>query len=516
MSIKMDKKLLFVIILAITLRLPQLNSSFWLDEAAQALESARPLSQQLSIVNDFQPPLLHLIIHFAQYFSHNEVWLRFWGALLPGILTVFITYQLGVKLFSKKIALVASLLLATSSFHIFYSQELRPYALPALFAALSWSYLLVPPKSKQEKSWQLKLILVSAAGLYSSYLYPFVLITQGIFVLFGSEKFKKKTLTALSLAVFLFSPWLPSFLEQLSTGQLLRTQLSGWESVVSTPQLKSLPLTAGKFFYGVIDLDFSLAFLLVPAIVMAVLVFNFFATCSPKLKNSDAKKLFNSLVKNKRYNSILALLLWGFLSIVLSWLVSFVVPVLQPKRVLFALPAIYLLTSFAFVSLWEKAQKNAKPLESQLCTFALTLIFLVNIFGNWQYYINPKLQRENWRGLISNLQTMYPEKASVMVVSFPEAFAPLRWYDNSYEVIATGEFKTENVGDLAKLLKPVVEYNYVITFDYLSDLTDEKRLIPATISSFAFQEVDYLDYPNIGLVRIFSRKESITAYAHRN
>ena len=65
-----------ILLLALILRLPFLNGSFWMDEAAQALESARPLSQQLDIIPDFQPPLIHLILHFAMYLGREEWWLR--------------------------------------------------------------------------------------------------------------------------------------------------------------------------------------------------------------------------------------------------------------------------------------------------------------------------------------------------------------------------------------------------------------------------------------------------------
>ena len=66
------KKINLILVFALLLRIPLLNGSFWMDEAAQALEVIRPLSKQFDIIADFQPPLLHLILHFAQYFSHTE------------------------------------------------------------------------------------------------------------------------------------------------------------------------------------------------------------------------------------------------------------------------------------------------------------------------------------------------------------------------------------------------------------------------------------------------------------
>ena len=175
-----------IVLLALVLRLPLLSGSLWMDEAAQALESIRPLNQQLQIRDDFQPPLLHLLTHFALQISTSEWWLRWWGAVLPALLSIWLLPDLVVTLLrsgspsnqKKQLELMpyltgylAALWLATNSFHIFFSQELRPYSLAAWWAVLSWWLIL-----KQRPGWQLA--LASLAGLYSTYLYPFVLIGQ--------------------------------------------------------------------------------------------------------------------------------------------------------------------------------------------------------------------------------------------------------------------------------------------------------------------------------------------------
>jgi len=170
--VKKDSLLWLILIFALLLRLPLLTGCFWLDEAAQALESVRPFSQQLEIINDFQPPLLHYLVHFAAKVTITEWWLRLWGALIPGLVTIWATIKLGEKLFNKQVGLTAGLLLATSSFHVFYSQELRPYSLPAMWAMLSTLLLF-----KKDFSWW-QFAGITILGLYSSYLYPFLLLPQ--------------------------------------------------------------------------------------------------------------------------------------------------------------------------------------------------------------------------------------------------------------------------------------------------------------------------------------------------
>ncbi|MBD3279202.1 MAG: hypothetical protein GF390_00640, partial [Candidatus Pacebacteria bacterium] len=92
--------ILVILILALLMRLPHLTGSFWLDEAAQALESARPLAHQLDIQQDFQPPLIHLLVHFALYISRSEWWLRTVAALIPSLITIWASYQVVKQLFN--------------------------------------------------------------------------------------------------------------------------------------------------------------------------------------------------------------------------------------------------------------------------------------------------------------------------------------------------------------------------------------------------------------------------------
>lgn len=501
----MKHMLFFLIALALVLRLPLLTGSFWLDEAAQALEVTRPWHQQLQIVDDFQPPLMHLLLHMAQYVSHAEWWLRLWGALIPGVLTVALTFKLGKKVATPLIGIVAALLVATSSLHVFFSQELRPYALPAFFAILTWYYLLTQ-KELSSKS-QIGFVLGTAAGLYSSYLYPFVLVGQGLFQLATSAEQRKQFVLLVSAALLLFAPWVPSFLDQLQAGQQLRSDLPGWEVVVSTPQLKVLPLTLGKFFYGIVNIDLNLLFILPILALVVVIIFNLH------------KPLVS--ITNPEQRFLFGLLCWSFGSILVAWIISFWIPVVQPKRVLYALPAMYLFISYVLLFHLEPViKKQRAPItlnfKQKLSLFAVAGLLVVNMAGLAQYYGNPHLQRENWRSLIAEMHHRYPAEESIAVFSFPEPFAPFRWYTSEYPSLATEKLTTTAVPDLADQLKPVIEYQYVLVFDYLRDLTDPGNLVPATIESFGFQEVELIDYPNIGFVRVYSKQTTITADASRN
>ena len=278
---------LAIIALALVLRLPLLGGSFWLDEAAQALESARPWSQQLVIPDDFQPPLLHLLTWFSLQVGESEWWLRTVGALIPGLLTIWGAYLLGRKIVSQRVGLLAALLLSTSSFHIFFSQELRPYSLSALWAVWSWLFLLEneregsdfyqwPKNSRFARCLDFLpmgremcvYLLITWCGLYTSYLYPFVLASQLLFLL-GRRQWRDAVWVS-SVSIIGFLPWLPKFLEQLARGQLLRQNFPHWEDIVSFSLWKAPALTVGKFLFGVVDLEIN-AFFIGSLVVFSVL-----------------------------------------------------------------------------------------------------------------------------------------------------------------------------------------------------------------------------------------------------
>ena len=234
--------ILLILILALIVRLIGSNQSLWLDEAAQLMESVRPLKYQLDIQADFQPPLFHLILHYWLYLSRNEIILR----LLPiflGIATIYVAYLLFKELFNQKIALITSILLSLSPFHVWYSQEIRPYSLSALMGMLT-TYFLFKKKATGY-------IITAILAIYSTYFTPFLLMAHGIYLyLYQKQYFRKWCISMMVVFVF-FLPWCPFFFKQLSAGKGLINLLPGWDQAVSVSVIKALPLIFVKFILGI-------------------------------------------------------------------------------------------------------------------------------------------------------------------------------------------------------------------------------------------------------------------------
>lgn len=464
-------KILGLILLsALVLRLPLLNGSFWLDEAAQALESTRPLSQQLNIGEDYQPPLFHVVVHFFSLISTEEWWMRS-PSLLAGIGTIAILYLVLEEKFGRRTAILGSILLAVSPFHIFYSQELRPYSLATLWAALSWFVLLSDRFKSKRWVWY---VSVSALGMYTMYLYPFILLSQLIFVLMERRLDLKSIVYSQFAVALFFLPWLPSFLNQLHIGTALTSQLPGWSQAVATPQVKAIPLTLGKFLVGQIRFSGnSIIMVLTGALLLSIAL---------------------QILSRTKEKKVRFLLYWLIIPIFTSWLVSFFVPIIQPKRLLICLPALMGLIAIESGRFWRGV---------------VAAVFILETLSLVVYFQSPLLQRENWKGAVQRIEASAPV-GSTALFAFPTRLAPWEWYNSGkVRYIATSSIIVRNPADVSSVRSQLASVTTVYLFDYLRDLTDPNHQLEKELMSQGFVQTEIMDGFGIGFVRVFAMPQRL-------
>lgn len=108
------------------------RESLWYDELLQLDIAQGPLGQLAPRLRGHSGvPLDYIISHFWIMLGRGDAWVRV-PALVAGVLSVALAYRVGRALLGYPTALIFSLLLALSPFHIQYSQEARPYALVVL------------------------------------------------------------------------------------------------------------------------------------------------------------------------------------------------------------------------------------------------------------------------------------------------------------------------------------------------------------------------------------------------
>lgn len=483
-----------VLALTLALRLPHLTGSFWLDEAAQALESSRPLSQQFMIKEDFQPPLLHLIVHVLVQISRAEWWLRL-SPLSDGLGMVLFTFLIAKRFTSTKIALFSTLLLSFNSFHIYYSQELRPYALTGFWVAFGWWLILkITDHTIIKPKLLIGFIICSVAGMYSTYLYPFAFIGQLIYLITRRSKhFVVQTVIASVVTTLTFLPWLPFLKEQITVSSQLRTTTPNWETVVSTPQLKALQLVFGKFLFGVVNLDLNPTFITISLAFIALTLF-----------------LLWELRKRIGVNTYFMISCWFILPVFSIWIFSFLLPVLQPKRVLFALPAFELLLATLIIYGW-----NWK--KTRLAAVSLGAVLIAtHLFGTFSYYFNPQYQRENWRSIIYSIDTQYSKTNTAIVFGFDHPFSPWDWYTHqAFPTITTGTATKTQYEQIEPVMTKALDYQNVIVFDYLTDLTDPNHYTTLYLEKYNYKQGQLFEDPNLGFVRVFTKGGSFAKNTQR-
>ncbi|HVY55961.1 MAG TPA: glycosyltransferase family 39 protein, partial [Thermodesulfobacteriota bacterium] len=144
-----------IFLLGLGLRIYGLGTeSLWYDEAVSVSASRLGIADQITwnlSHSDNNPPLYYSILHcWVSLFGDSEFSVRFPSAIF-GSLSILAIYAIGNLLFGRKTGLIAALILATSVFHVWFSQEARAYTLLTLFTLLSFYYFLRLVSAPQDK-----------------------------------------------------------------------------------------------------------------------------------------------------------------------------------------------------------------------------------------------------------------------------------------------------------------------------------------------------------------------------
>ncbi|MBC7251271.1 MAG: glycosyltransferase family 39 protein, partial [Anaerolineae bacterium] len=216
--------LVMILLLAFGLRAYRLEAkSVWWDEGLAAWAARQDLvSSALWCASDVHPPLYFWMLHFWRLGSgDSEFGLRFLSVGC-GVLAVAALYRLGRALADRPTGILAALLLATSRFALWWSQEMRMYILAALLATLSLWGLVGIWRRGRARDWVLYLVSTIAA-LYTLYLSVSILIIENLFVLLllrrqrDRRRFIVRWALAQTAILLTFLPWLVLALGRMRT-----------------------------------------------------------------------------------------------------------------------------------------------------------------------------------------------------------------------------------------------------------------------------------------------------------
>lgn len=474
---------MFILILALVLRLVNLNQSLWLDEAVQAITAKGPFLGLFSeLRGDFHPPLYHLLMWlWVRIFGLSEMVLRL-PSVIFGVATVWVVYKI-VRSWELGIGRIAAIFLATAPFHIYYSQEARPYALVAFLVSLSWYYFASGTKKHQ---LGIGYILVTTLALYASYYTFLIIFSQGL-IFFWRKKYSQ--LVYLLLPLLLFLPWLPMFFAQLRTGAEETRILPEWRRLVNLSFFKALPLTFVKFSLGRITIFNKKIYALVAGVVFIIYggIFGRSLELGMGKKKWDERSIFN----------------WLVIPVFIAWLMSIFIPNYQPFRLLFVLPAFYLILALGISKF-----KNKK-----IQTLLVIFILAINLSSWLTYAFNPFFHREDWRGLVKYIETT-TEQGRLAILPSDSSNWPWKYYSQNKVKLITATTGVNKVADnwwaMAGDFKEARKIYYI---RYLVPLFDPQEKISSWLTENAFVKIKEVSFNQIPVWVYEKEKEK---YAHRN
>lgn len=173
--------LLGIVLVALVVRSINLNSDYWADEIFSLLQSFRiPVADVVTIyLGDNHHPLYSIFGRLSLVAFGESAWSVRLPAVLFGVAAVPATYAVARLVASRTEALLASLILAVSYHHVWFSQNARGYTLSGLLALLStWALVRMLERGSWRLAWAYALFASLAA--YAHLTMVFVAVGQAI------------------------------------------------------------------------------------------------------------------------------------------------------------------------------------------------------------------------------------------------------------------------------------------------------------------------------------------------
>jgi len=468
-SNKNELILLIILILGLFLRIYDLgNESIWLDEASSIADANSNLFKIVkNTAGDNHTPLYAVVLHFwINLFGDSEISTRFLSVLF-GFFAIFMIYKVGSLIFDKEVGILGALLVAVSTLHINYSQEVRMYSLMALLTLLSM-YFFIQFLNKRSLIISIGYILSSILLIYSHYYGFFIIIAQNIYILtlfLFSKKVHKLNfriwLLLQLVLILLFTPWVLIFIKQalrVKSGQSL-----GWIPVPSMHSLiESLKLYSGSNIL----------------LCLFLILSSYSLVSYKKIREGIDRKVFFKSIEGNKLNiplsnaeGIYLLLVWLLTPIILPFMISKLsTPIYWYKYTIGASLAFYLLVAVGIRNIDYKYIKLA----------VTSLVIIVSLASVWRYY--SVINKERWIEA-ANYIDMNAGHGDLLLFNAGYCQRPFDYYSKRTDLIKKSfPQKTRDVDDEnIRELTPIVE-GYDRVWVILAHSGDSKELITKTLN----------------------------------
>lgn len=229
--------------------------SLWLDEGFTVMFARLPWDQVLGLrgAYDPHPPIYYALVKLASMLA-PEVGAGRLLSVIAGTLTIPVVYVMGRKLFNPWAGLAASVVVALSPLHVWYSQEARQYAVAFLPVALSY-YALLSFYREPRWGWALLYGASTLASMYIDYSPLYALLPQFAILLLVLRKHGQRAIPLFAsgvMAVTGYLPWVPQLLATSRIGDQSRASFLGPSENRVHASIRSILGFAehGSYFYS--------------------------------------------------------------------------------------------------------------------------------------------------------------------------------------------------------------------------------------------------------------------------
>jgi 4-amino-4-deoxy-L-arabinose transferase-like glycosyltransferase len=206
--------------------------SIWQDEGLSLYRAAQDVRAVLGgqiplgafVTRDVHPPLYFLLLAAWLKLAGSSTWAAKWLSILASLPVIPLLWALGRRWIDSRVGLMAAALAALSPIYLWYSQEIRSYALIVTLGLLAVYALLraIDEHGDRRAQWAWAALCLGAnvAMIWAHYLGFFLLAFELLVVLAVAvrRRHARRPLAVLLLAVLAAVPLLPFALRRLGLG----------------------------------------------------------------------------------------------------------------------------------------------------------------------------------------------------------------------------------------------------------------------------------------------------------
>jgi len=397
-----------ILLLACLLRIAYLDAqSLWWDEAFSFSMSVADLPSLLANAVRYRvhPPLYYLLMHFWLSLGHSEFLLRIFSVFC-GTMSVAIMYATTALIGGKRLATLATLLLAVSPFHVWYSQEVRMYSLTALLVLMTSFFFLRLLRQDTLSNW-VAYGLCTLLATYSDYLHLFIILAQAMFLIILRKaylKTLKKWFCCMAIIGGLYLPWVAAI---SASGGFYHASIS-W---IPPAQITDLFWTIYNFSVGSTSNPGNPLNIIATLLMISLLAFGL---VSLKKKPRDQQQNLGFILS------------WLVLPLLLTFLISLDWHLPQQRSIYIdrffnpLLPAFLISTSVGILHL-----SNRRRI---IGTMTVIMILIPTAGSLYNLFFNEDYARDQWRQTITEIREN-ARSGDILLVR-PHDYAPLYYYDS--------------------------------------------------------------------------------------